>query len=522
MVIRHFAAGCLAVLLSACPGYSPEFVDCKVKCSAKGTCPAGRECKQGFCRPPMVATSCECTAGDQRPCGGGAGLCNPGVQTCTNSGSWGVCVGEGKPNMEICDNKDNDCNGLTDDSPSDAPPCPKSKGVCLGVNQVCTGGAYPGSCDAADYGPSYEAIETRCDNLDNDCNGVVDATASAPLMTGVSDFVLAEFDGGFSLVVVEDAPAGGYQVVLLRLDPALQPRGAPVPVSPPALANPQDIAARATPGGTTFIAWGDSLVDAGVQLSAVDSNGIVSTFPPYPASERTGKLSLGVNATKVMVTWPAHFTRVARLVTWDLLDGGIATRNFWTLPDGGPNALKEISASRLSPTGKVIGFRGYDNDGGGSFTQTVELQGARLGTGLGGRFQFTEVGNLVQSGWNYSFTGFFPIFQPESGFEFKNDVFASPLAALKKQNDQNITIGAIGRGQNTTVAMWTERNQLGMLATPFGNGSQARVRAVFTDGGYFGEVALGHPGGSGGLLGLVWRDTLSGSGNLTGMMICQP
>ena len=43
------------------------------------------------------------------------------------------------------------------------------------ARQKCVSGAYSGVCDATDYGPTYELVETKCDGLDNDCDGFSDS-----------------------------------------------------------------------------------------------------------------------------------------------------------------------------------------------------------------------------------------------------------------------------------------------------------------------------------------------------------
>ncbi len=72
---------------------------------------------------------------------------------------------------ETCNGIDDDWDGEVDDITGDL--CPLQEGVCAGARDVCDGGAWQG-CSSSSYGRDYEAIELRCDNLDNDCDGTVD------------------------------------------------------------------------------------------------------------------------------------------------------------------------------------------------------------------------------------------------------------------------------------------------------------------------------------------------------------
>jgi MYXO-CTERM domain-containing protein len=60
---------------------------------------------------------CECIPGETIECGDSdVGECSKGTQTCTSTGDWGACEGDQGEELEICDGKDNDCDGETDES----------------------------------------------------------------------------------------------------------------------------------------------------------------------------------------------------------------------------------------------------------------------------------------------------------------------------------------------------------------------------------------------------------------------
>ncbi|MFT5352911.1 MAG: hypothetical protein ACI9KE_000108 [Polyangiales bacterium] len=73
---------------------------------------------------------------------------------------------------EICNGRDDDCDGDTDESLTPPANFCNPNGICAGTAATC-GGAAGWSCV---YGGSYEETETRCDGADNDCDGGVDET----------------------------------------------------------------------------------------------------------------------------------------------------------------------------------------------------------------------------------------------------------------------------------------------------------------------------------------------------------
>jgi len=145
-----------------------------------------------------------CEPGSDRSCYSGppetenVGLCRSGRQYCID-GSFGPCEGEVLPeDKETCDGHDNDCDGDTDEFEPDEMPSCLNLGVCELAKKSCVeqGGVYDWEdCspeDLQDFAREllcgvpdppaccpdscYQEQETVafCDNLDNDCDGLVD------------------------------------------------------------------------------------------------------------------------------------------------------------------------------------------------------------------------------------------------------------------------------------------------------------------------------------------------------------
>jgi len=110
--------------------------------------------------------------------GGVGSPCVAGVWECDDAGGRRCSTHPGsdqdKSTKEVCDGKDNDCDGAVDDN-LEPMPANLNVGVCVNARKTCVNGVPTEPNYALIAG--YEVSETRCDNQDNDCDGDVDEDA---------------------------------------------------------------------------------------------------------------------------------------------------------------------------------------------------------------------------------------------------------------------------------------------------------------------------------------------------------
>ena len=243
-------------------------------CFAIGCGPSNREaCTSGSdCSGP-------CNPGDTGACYDGAmntegvGPCKGGQHTCQASGQWGMCVGEVVPVGEICgDNIDNNCNGMVDeDVDEDGDGFTTCQGDCCDDPSVCSNPALvnPG------------AFDVPGDGVDNDCDGMVD---NAPLLCdqGLASNSQSAGDYAKAMDICQTATAADKKWGLLSATLTL-PDGTGSPDPNEYSIRPHFGTGTTPQGGLSF-----ALISSGAAAAKGDTNPNFHEFVSYVGTKESG------------------------------------------------------------------------------------------------------------------------------------------------------------------------------------------------------------------------------------------
>ncbi len=130
----------------------------------------------------------ECTPGQTEQCNTGQpGVCEAGTKTCGQNGFWGECLQNTPASSEICDALDNDCDGQVDEGElwsNKGQQCSVGVGICQAQGTFVCDAQNPSGptvCSAVAGQPQEEV----CNNLDDDCDGLVDEDLTRQTFCGL-------------------------------------------------------------------------------------------------------------------------------------------------------------------------------------------------------------------------------------------------------------------------------------------------------------------------------------------------
>jgi hypothetical protein len=137
--------------------------DCKTCNQTEGyICSGGEFCKTSYIDVLDTNSCCideceiACVEGDTKECGNDTGICRIGYQVCHKK-EWSKCINDSVATTEYCNNLDDDCNGVIDDT-----------------DKFYFCGCYNGSS------PSIEIY----DEIDNDCDREIDENTTCEERNG--------------------------------------------------------------------------------------------------------------------------------------------------------------------------------------------------------------------------------------------------------------------------------------------------------------------------------------------------
>jgi len=196
------AAALLALCLANCkPAVDPN--KGRFSCATAADCGSDFECKAQaaggslcFKKGTCVAEACNGRDDDcngvvdetfpnfDKACGSGRpGVCAAGKVSCVDAGE--ACLSSVVPSAEVCNGLDDDCNGQADEGD------PGSGAACLtGLQGICAPGTTICRSGAVVCGQNLQPRTEVCNGLDDDCEGAADTVAG-----GCSLFLTGPLDG---------------------------------------------------------------------------------------------------------------------------------------------------------------------------------------------------------------------------------------------------------------------------------------------------------------------------------------
>jgi MYXO-CTERM domain-containing protein len=135
-------------------------------------------CNNLIDEPPLPGVGGQCSCAGLLPENIGKGMCRAGALVCRGAAGI-VCEGCVAPGTEICNGLDDNCNGQVDEGFDLGAICTNGgMGACTRAgNLVCAPNGMGTVCDA----PTVQGSQEICNNVDDDCDGMVDENAPEPL-----------------------------------------------------------------------------------------------------------------------------------------------------------------------------------------------------------------------------------------------------------------------------------------------------------------------------------------------------